>query len=71
VRIEQARKIFSSLFSIVYDCLFRAQIGLHVVGAPQWFISCAQITITGGGSANPSKVSIPGYVSPNGVVEYI
>ncbi|KAJ8487985.1 hypothetical protein ONZ45_g1165 [Pleurotus djamor] len=41
------------------------QIGLHVAGAPQWYISCAQITVTGGGSANPSKVSIPGYVSPS------
>ncbi|KAF7421201.1 hypothetical protein PC9H_011721 [Pleurotus ostreatus] len=41
------------------------QIGLHVAGAPQWYISCAQINITGGGSANPSKVSIPGYVSPS------
>ncbi|EJD06723.1 glycoside hydrolase family 61 protein [Fomitiporia mediterranea MF3/22] len=41
------------------------QIGLHVVDAPQWYISCAQINITGGGSANPSKVSIPGYVSPD------
>ncbi|KAF9258013.1 hypothetical protein L218DRAFT_1005542 [Marasmius fiardii PR-910] len=39
------------------------QIGLHVVGAPQFYISCAQIKITGGGSANPTKVSIPGYVS--------
>ncbi|KAH9476534.1 putative endo-beta-1,4-glucanase D [Psilocybe cubensis] len=39
------------------------QIGLHVAGAPQWYISCAQINITGGGSGNPSKVSIPGYVS--------
>ncbi|QRV72247.1 glycoside hydrolase family 6 protein [Ceratobasidium sp. AG-Ba] len=39
------------------------QIGLHVAGAPQWYISCAQLKITGGGSANPSKVSIPGYVS--------
>ncbi|KAG8713442.1 hypothetical protein FRC09_018700, partial [Ceratobasidium sp. 395] len=40
------------------------QIGLHVAGAPQWYISCAQLKITGGGSASPSKVSIPGYVSP-------
>ncbi|KAF9468450.1 glycosyl hydrolase family 61-domain-containing protein [Collybia nuda] len=39
------------------------QIGLHVAGAPQWYISCAQINITGGGSGNPAKVSIPGYVS--------
>ncbi|KAG8706475.1 hypothetical protein FRC12_002036 [Ceratobasidium sp. 428] len=41
------------------------QIGLHVAGAPQWYISCAQIKVSGGGSANPSKVSIPGYVSPS------
>ncbi|KAL5504074.1 hypothetical protein ACEPAH_8147 [Sanghuangporus vaninii] len=34
-------------------------------GASQWYISCAQINVTGGGSANPSKVSIPGYVSPD------
>ncbi|GLB44351.1 putative glycoside hydrolase family 61 protein [Lyophyllum shimeji] len=40
------------------------QIGLHVAGAPQWYISCAQIKITGSGTGNPSKVSIPGYVSP-------
>ncbi|KAG5651057.1 hypothetical protein H0H81_010039 [Sphagnurus paluster] len=40
-------------------------IGLHVAGAPQWYISCAQIKITGGGSGNPAKVSIPGYVSAN------
>ncbi|KDQ20797.1 glycoside hydrolase family 61 protein [Botryobasidium botryosum FD-172 SS1] len=39
------------------------QIGLHSAGAPQWYISCAQLNITGGGSANPAKVSIPGYVS--------
>ncbi|GLB44353.1 putative glycoside hydrolase family 61 protein [Lyophyllum shimeji] len=39
------------------------QIGLHVAGAPQWYISCAQIKITGSGSGNPPKVSIPGYVS--------
>jgi len=39
------------------------QVGLHVAGAPQWYISCAQISVTGGGSGNPAKVSIPGYVS--------
>ncbi|KAG6915240.1 hypothetical protein DXG01_012572 [Tephrocybe rancida] len=39
------------------------QTGLHVAGAPQFYISCAQISITGGGSGSPSKVSIPGYVS--------
>ena len=38
-------------------------IGLHVAGAPQFYISCAQINVTGGGSGSPSKVSIPGYVS--------
>jgi hypothetical protein len=43
------------------------QIGLHVAGAPQWYISCAQIKITGSGSGNPPKVSIPGYVSSSGM----
>ncbi|KAG7443768.1 glycoside hydrolase family 61 protein [Guyanagaster necrorhizus] len=38
------------------------QIGLHVTGAPQWYISCAQISITDGGSASPDMVEIPGYV---------
>ena len=42
------------------------EIGLHVAGAPQWYISCAQIAVTGGGSASPSKVSIPGYVAADG-----
>ncbi|KDN43729.1 hypothetical protein RSAG8_05919, partial [Rhizoctonia solani AG-8 WAC10335] len=46
------------------DYLLRIeQIGLHVAGAPQFYISCAQMTVTGGGSANPTKVSIPGYVT--------
>ncbi|KAJ3548261.1 hypothetical protein NMY22_g1332 [Coprinellus aureogranulatus] len=46
------------------DYLLRIeQIGLHVAGAPQFYISCAQIKVTGGGSGNPPKVSIPGYVS--------
>ncbi|KDQ13328.1 glycoside hydrolase family 61 protein [Botryobasidium botryosum FD-172 SS1] len=40
-------------------------IALHSTGQPQWYISCAQLNITGGGSANPAKVSIPGYVSAN------
>jgi len=40
------------------------QIALHVVGSPQFYISCAQINLTGGGSATPAKVSIPGAVSP-------
>ncbi|KAH6897671.1 glycoside hydrolase [Coprinopsis sp. MPI-PUGE-AT-0042] len=38
-------------------------IGLHVAGAPQFYISCAQIKVTGGGGGSPAKVSIPGYVS--------
>lgn len=33
-----------------------------MVGAPQWYISCAQIRVASSGSANPSKVFIPGYV---------
>ncbi|GAB1527689.1 hypothetical protein RhiTH_010877 [Rhizoctonia solani] len=46
------------------DYLIRIeQIGLHVAGAPQYYISCAQATVTGGGNAQPSKVSIPGYVT--------
>ncbi|KAL7275602.1 hypothetical protein RUND412_001457 [Rhizina undulata] len=40
------------------------QIGLHVAysyGGAQWYISCAQITVTGGGSGVPSPlVAIPG-----------
>jgi len=36
-----------------------------MVGAPQWYISCAQIRVTSSGSANPSEVSIPGYVQPD------
>ncbi|KIY62115.1 lytic polysaccharide monooxygenase [Cylindrobasidium torrendii FP15055 ss-10] len=38
-------------------------IALHVAGSPQFYVSCAQISVTGGGSANPEKVSIPGYIS--------
>jgi hypothetical protein len=38
-------------------------IALHSAGAPQFYISCAQLKLTSGGSGNPSKVSIPGYVS--------
>ncbi|XP_006464123.1 hypothetical protein AGABI2DRAFT_194696 [Agaricus bisporus var. bisporus H97] len=36
------------------------QVGLHVAGAPQFYISCAQIKVTGNGSGNPAKVAIPG-----------
>ncbi|KAL0948403.1 hypothetical protein HGRIS_010985 [Hohenbuehelia grisea] len=38
-------------------------IALHSAGAPQYYISCAQINIVNGGGGNPTKVSIPGYVS--------
>ncbi|KAK4183044.1 glycosyl hydrolase family 61-domain-containing protein [Podospora australis] len=39
------------------------QLGIHnpwPAGIPQFYISCAQIKVTGGGSVNPSGVSIPG-----------
>ncbi|TFK35359.1 glycoside hydrolase [Crucibulum laeve] len=39
--------------------------GLHLTGTPEFFVSCAQIKVTGGGSSNPSKVSIPGYIPQN------
>ncbi|KAF9461696.1 glycoside hydrolase family 61 protein [Collybia nuda] len=41
------------------------QIGLHVIPSES-FVSCAQIRITGGGSGNPPKVAIPGYINPSG-----
>ncbi|KAG8696113.1 hypothetical protein FRC11_000968 [Ceratobasidium sp. 423] len=46
------------------DYLIRIeQVGLHVAGSPQFYISCAQATVTGGGSSQPEMVSIPGYVT--------
>ncbi|KAJ3032505.1 hypothetical protein HDV00_007443 [Rhizophlyctis rosea] len=39
------------------------QIGLHSAGSAggaQFYISCAHIQVTGSGSGNPSKVSLPG-----------
>ncbi|KAK4207923.1 glycosyl hydrolase family 61-domain-containing protein [Rhypophila decipiens] len=39
------------------------QLGIHnpwPAGIPQFYISCAQISVTGGGSASPATVSIPG-----------
>ncbi|KAL2256705.1 hypothetical protein VTK26DRAFT_1256 [Humicola hyalothermophila] len=46
------------------DYLLRIQsLAIHnpwPAGIPQFYISCAQVTVTGGGSANPSTVSIPG-----------
>ncbi|KAF8245461.1 hypothetical protein K440DRAFT_555835, partial [Wilcoxina mikolae CBS 423.85] len=42
------------------------QLALHNPGAlPQFFISCAQITITGGGNANPKPFAIPGHILSN------
>ncbi|EDR03447.1 glycoside hydrolase family 61 protein [Laccaria bicolor S238N-H82] len=40
------------------------QAGLHLgTGVVEWFVSCAQIEVMNGGSGNPSKVAIPGYLS--------
>lgn len=37
------------------------QIGLHIAGSPQFYLSCANLAVTGGGSGSPSPlVSIPG-----------
>jgi Auxiliary Activity family 9 (formerly GH61) len=47
----------------VGDYLLRIQqLGIHNPGgAPQFYISCAQIRVTGGGNASPNPlVSIPG-----------
>jgi hypothetical protein len=42
------------------------QIALHLgTGVPEIFVSCAQIRVTGSGTGNPSKVSIPGYIKAN------
>ncbi|KAL0632633.1 hypothetical protein Q9L58_008481 [Maublancomyces gigas] len=49
------------------DYLLRIeQIAIHNPGSPpQFYISCAQITVTGGGTANPAKFSIPGHIKDN------
>ncbi|KAG6848725.1 hypothetical protein H0H93_014583 [Arthromyces matolae] len=39
------------------------QIGLHNLPA-EYYVGCAQINVFNGGSGNPSKVSIPGYIQP-------
>ncbi|KAH8170452.1 glycosyl hydrolase family 61 domain-containing protein [Sarocladium implicatum] len=40
------------------------QIGLHSAGAPQLYISCSQVRVTGGsGSASPNLLSFPGSYS--------
>jgi hypothetical protein len=39
-------------------------IGLHIAGTPQFYIACAQVAVTGGGSGRPSPlVSFPGAYS--------
>ncbi|KAI9889532.1 MAG: hypothetical protein M1814_005226 [Vezdaea aestivalis] len=40
-------------------------LALHITGSPEFYIGCAQVYVTGGGSASPSGVSIPGYVNAN------
>ena len=50
------------------DYLLRIEhIGLHVaqsVGGAQFYISCAQVTVSGGGGANPgSAIALPGAYS--------
>lgn len=52
------------------DYLLRVQqLGIHnpyPAGIPQFYISCAQITVTGGGSGTPGPlVSIPGFIKGN------
>ena len=45
------------------------QLAIHnpyPAGIPQFYISCAQVKVTGGGGSLPSGVSIPGYVSASG-----
>ena len=46
------------------EYLIRIQsLGIHnpwPAGIPQFYVSCAQVKVTGGGSANPPTVSIPG-----------
>ncbi|KAJ7596485.1 glycosyl hydrolase family 61-domain-containing protein [Mycena floridula] len=45
------------------DYLLRhEQIGLHTTVGGEFFMSCAQLTVTGGGNGSPSMVSIPGYI---------
>jgi lytic cellulose monooxygenase (C1-hydroxylating) len=55
---------FSTDYDILkYLVLVVEHIALHSAsssGGAQFYIACAQLNITGGGSANPSTVSIPG-----------
>ncbi|RFU26461.1 lytic polysaccharide monooxygenase, partial [Scytalidium lignicola] len=51
------------------DYLLRAEvIALHVASSPggaQFYMSCYQLTVTGGGSASPAVVNLPGAYSAN------
>ncbi|KAG8698808.1 hypothetical protein FRC08_005689 [Ceratobasidium sp. 394] len=51
------------------DYLIRAEVvALHVagsIGGAQLYMSCYQISVTGGGRANPATVKFPGAYSPN------
>jgi len=51
------------------DYLLRAEaIALHVAGSlggAQFYASCYQLTVTGGGSASPGLVNLPGAYSPS------
>ncbi|ROT38246.1 cellulose-growth-specific protein [Sodiomyces alkalinus F11] len=62
-------EIYTTIPSSVPDgnYLLRAEhIGLHVAGAPQFYIACAQLSVSGGGSGNPSPlVSFPGVYTMN------
>ena len=40
--------------------------GLHLVGKPEFFMSCAQIKIVNGGTGRPAMVTIPGHISMSG-----
>lgn len=52
---------------MIGNYLLRAEvIALHVagsVGGAQFYMSCYQLQITGGGSANPATVKLPGAYS--------
>ncbi|KAF6742903.1 hypothetical protein DFP72DRAFT_936124, partial [Ephemerocybe angulata] len=43
------------------------QIALHLgTGVLKTFVSCAQVKVTGSGTGNPAKISIPSYIAANG-----
>jgi len=43
------------------------QLALHIPGAPEIFVGCAQLKITNGGTGKPKMVSIPGYIAADGM----